>query len=207
MWMEILTAFDSCSNTTLVHKELVDEGRINVIKTQDSSNIKGIGGTTKGKVVTMDLTNRHGTRIRINASVVDEIATLKKKDKARFDLLTEESAEEVRRQEGYENITKNNFQLVPGGKIQMLVGLDVGNDFFPKEISTFRSGLKVSEHRMKLSDPNRFLGFSGSFPAHFTSMYSPRNHPRALLMQECPQQLQEEEKSVFRKTASVQNQR
>ena len=28
-------------------------------------------------------------------------------------------------------------------------------------------------------------------------MYSPENHPRALLMQECPQQLQEEEKSVF----------
>ena len=200
---EILAAFDSCSSTTLIHRELVDEGRIKVIKPQDNSNIKGIGGTTKGKVVTMDLTNRYGTRIRINASVVDEIATLKKKDKARFELLTEESAEEVRRQEGYENITKNNFQLVPGGKIQLLIGLDVGNDFFPKEISTFRSGLKVSEHRMKLSDPNRFLGFSGSFPAHFTSMYSPRNHPRALLMQECPQQLQEEEKSVFHETASV----
>ena len=204
---EILTAFDSCSNTTLVHKELIDEGKINVIEIRDSSNIKGIGGTTKGKVVTMDLTNRDGKRIRINASVANEIATLKKKDKARFDILTEDSAEEVRRQEGYENITKNNFQMVPGGKIQMLVGLDVGNDFFPKEISTFRSGLKVSEHRMKLSDPNRFLGFSGSFPAHFTSMYSPRNHPRALLMQECPQQLQEEEKSVFHKAASAQNQR
>ena len=107
---------------------------------------------TKGKVVTMDLTNRYGTRIRINASVVDEIATLKKKDKARFDLLTEESAEEVKRQEGYENITKDNFQQVPGGKIQMLLGLDIGNDFLPREILTFRSGLKVSEHRVKLSD-------------------------------------------------------
>ena len=134
---EILTAFDSCSNTTLIHKELIDEGKVNVIKTQDSSNIKGIGGTATGKVVTMDLTNKYGTRIRINASVVDEIATLKKKDKARYDLLTEESAEEVRRQKGYENLTKNNFQLVPGGKIQLLIGLDVGNDFFPKEISTF----------------------------------------------------------------------
>ena len=45
----------------------------------------------------MELSNRYGTRIRINASVVDEIATLKMKDKARFDLLTEESAEEVKR--------------------------------------------------------------------------------------------------------------
>ena len=114
---EILAAFDSCSSTTLVHKELIEEGRIVVGETRDDSNIKGIGGMTKGKVVTMELTNRYGTRIRINASVVDEIATLKKKDKARFDLLTEESAEEVKRQEGYENITKKNFQQVPGGKI------------------------------------------------------------------------------------------
>ena len=89
----------------------------------------------------------------------------------------------------------------------MLVGLDIGNDFFPKEISTFRSGLKISEHRMKLSNSKRFLGFSGSFPAHFASMYSPKDHPRALLMQECPQQLQEEERSVFHRPASVQSQR
>ena len=60
---EILAAFDSCSSTTLIHRELVDEERIEVIKTQDNSNIKGIGGMTKGKVVTMDLTNRFGTRI------------------------------------------------------------------------------------------------------------------------------------------------
>ena len=155
----------------------------------------------------MDLTNRYGTTIRINASVVDEIATIKKKDKTRYDLLIKESTEEVKRQKGYENITRDNFQLVPGGKIQLLIGLDVGNDFFPKEISTFRSGLKVSEHRMKLSEPGRFLGFSGSFPAHFSSMYSPESHPRALLMQECPRQLQEEEKSVFQMTASVQKKR
>ena len=90
----------------------------------------------------MDLTNRYGTRIRINASVVDEIATIKKKDKARHELLIKESTEEVKKQKGYENITRDKFQVVPGGKIQLLIGLDVGNDFFPKEISTFRSGLK-----------------------------------------------------------------
>ena len=204
---EILTAFDSCSNTTLIHKELINEGKVEVLKTEESSNIKGIGGTAKGKVVTMDLTNRYGTRVRIKASVVDEIATIKKKDKARYERLKDESAEEVKKKEGYENITTDNFQLVPGGKIQLLLGLDVGNDFFPKEISTFRSGLKVSEHRMKLSDPTRFLGFSGSFPAHFTSMYSQKNHPKALLMQENSQLLQEEEKSVFHVTASAQKKR
>ena len=77
---EILTAFDSCSDTTLIHKELVNEGKVEVISTQDNSNIKGIGGTAKGKVVEIDLTNRYGTKIRINAAVVDEIATIKKKD-------------------------------------------------------------------------------------------------------------------------------
>ena len=30
---EILTAFDSCSNTTLIHKDLVNEGKIQVLKT------------------------------------------------------------------------------------------------------------------------------------------------------------------------------
>ena len=80
---EILGAYDSCSSTSLIHKELVEEGKIVVKETTDDSNIKGIGGMAKGKVVTTEITNRYGTRIRINASVVDEIATLKKKDKAR----------------------------------------------------------------------------------------------------------------------------
>ena len=78
---EILTAFDSCSDTTLIHKELVNEGKVKVVNTQDSSNIKGIGGTAKGKVVEIYLTNRYGTKIKINAAVVDEIATIKNKDK------------------------------------------------------------------------------------------------------------------------------
>ena len=204
---EILTAFDSCSNTTLIHKELINEDKVKVLKTEESSNIKGIGGTAKGKVVEFEVTNRYGTRARIKASVVDEITTIKNKDKNRYEKLKNESAEEVKKVKGYENATADNFQLVPGGKIQLLLGLDVGNDFFPKEISTFRSGLKVSEHRMKLSDPTRFLGFSGSFPAQFTPMYSQENHPRALLMQENPQVLQEEEKSVFRVPASAQKKR
>ena len=204
---EILTAFDSCSDTILIHRELVDGGKVKVVSTQNNSNIKGIGGTAKGKVVELHLTNRDGTTIKINAAVVDQIATIKKKDKDRYDSLIKDSTEEVKRYKGYENISRDNFQQVPGGKIQLLLGLDAGMDFFPKDIRTFQSGLKVSEHRMKLSEPGRFLGLSGSFPRRFSSMYSPKNHPRALLMQECPQQLQEEEKSVFRITASVQKKR
>ena len=135
----------------------------------------------------MILSGRDGRQIKINASIVDEIATIKKKDKTRYEMVTKESADAVRRIKGYENITENNFQRVPGGKIQMLLGLDIGRDFFPKEISTYKCGLQISEYRIKLFDENRYLGFSGSFPAHFTSMYTPDNHPKALLMQECPQ--------------------
>ena len=54
-------------------------------------------------IAEMDLSNIYDTRIRINASVVNEIATLKKKDKARFDSVTEESAEE---EQGHCNIKK-----------------------------------------------------------------------------------------------------
>ena len=38
---EILTAFDSCSNTTLIHKDLVNENKVKVLKTEENSNIKG----------------------------------------------------------------------------------------------------------------------------------------------------------------------
>merc|ERR1711873_105578 len=200
---EILTAFDNCSNTTLIHKDLINEGKIQVLKTEEKSSIKGIGGTAKGKVVEFEITNRVGTRIKIKASVVDEIANIKNKDVERYKKLIYDSTEEVKKVKGYEKATIDNFQLVPGGKIQLLLGLDVGSDFFPKEISTFKSGLKVSEYRMSLADPSRFLGFSGCFPAKFTPMYSPENHPRTLLMQEDPKIVQEEEKSVFRMPASA----
>ena len=85
----------------------------------------------------MILSGRDGRQIKINASIVDEIATIKKLDKKRFEMLTKESADAVRRITGYENIKENNFQRVPGGKIQMLLGLDIGRDIFPKEISTY----------------------------------------------------------------------
>ena len=79
----------------------------------------------------------------------------------------------------------------------------MGHDFFPKEISTFKSGLKVSEYRLSLSDPSRFLGFSGSFPAKFTPKDSPENHPRTLLMQEDPKSVHENGNSVFQAPASA----
>ena len=86
------------------------------------------------------------------------------------------------------------------GKIELLLGLDAGHDFFPKEISTYRSGLKISEYRIH---PSRFLGFSGSFPAKYPPMYSPKDHPKTLLIQEDPKSVHENGNSVFRAPASA----
>ena len=58
---EVLAAFDTCSTTTLIHRELVEGGKIKVTGTKDDAEINGIGGIAKGRVV------------------VDEITTLRKK--------------------------------------------------------------------------------------------------------------------------------
>ena len=75
---EVLAAFDSCSTSTLIHRELIDEGKLEVTKTSSSSNINGIGGVAKGKVVEVKLHSRNKEKsIVINATVVDEIMQLK----------------------------------------------------------------------------------------------------------------------------------
>ena len=139
----------------------------------------------------------------INATVVDEIMQLPIKNEDRFDQLTKASAEALRNKEGLTKVTKDNFQQVPGGKIQILIGQNVGQDFFPREIATFTCGLKVSIHQIKLHNENRFLVFSGRFPAQFTTMYTLNDHPRALVIQEFPRRYEHEEESVFQEDASA----
>ena len=197
---KVLTTFDNCSNATLILEDLIQEGRIKVLHTEESSNIEGIGGAAKGKVVEFEISNRFGKRIRIKASVVDKIAFVPPLEKENYKELIDASVQEVRKAKGFENATADNFQMVPGGKIELLLGLDAGNDFFPKEISTYRSGLKISQYRMNMFDPTRTLGFSGSFPAKYTPMYLPAEYPKALIMQENPKI---DTTSVFRIPASV----
>ena len=146
---EVLAAFDSCSSTTLIERELTEEGNMKLEKTTESSKIAGIGGTTNGEIVSLILSSRDGRQIKINASIVEEIATIKKKDANRFELVTKESTDAVKKIKGYENITEDNFQKVPGGRIQMLLGLDIGRDFFPKEISTYKCCLQISVVRQR----------------------------------------------------------
>merc|ERR1711872_526279 len=98
---KVLTTFDNCSNATLIHKDLIHEGKIKVLKTEESSSIKGIGGTAKGKVVEFEISNREGTRIRIKASVVDKIAFVPTKDEQRYKELIHDSIEEVKEAKGY----------------------------------------------------------------------------------------------------------
>ena len=76
---EVLAAFDSCSSTTLIERKLTEEKGIQFERTDEESKIAGIGGTTDGMVVSLVLTNRNGRQIRINASIVEEIATKERK--------------------------------------------------------------------------------------------------------------------------------
>ena len=91
--------------------------------------------------------------------------------------MTKSSVEALKKKKEVRAITVDNFQQAPGGKIQMLIGQNVGQDFFPHEIATSTCGLRVSMHRIELYDETRYLGFSGRFPAHFSPMYTINDHP------------------------------
>ena len=91
---EVLAAFDTCSTATLIHRELIDEGKVKVAETEDDTEINGIVGIAKGRIVELELENRFGTKtIIVKATVVDEITTLREKNQDRFSLLTKESAD------------------------------------------------------------------------------------------------------------------
>ena len=74
---EVLAAFDTCSTATIIHRELIEEGQLEVTETSNNSNINGIGGVAKGRVVAIVLENQNRDKsIMIHATVVDEISTL-----------------------------------------------------------------------------------------------------------------------------------
>ena len=125
------------------------------------------------------------------------------KDEDRFKQLTKSSVEALRRKKEFRAITQDNVQQVPGGKIQMLIGQNVGQDFFPHEIATFTCGLKVSMHQIRVHDEKRYFGFSGRFPVQFSAMYNINDHPKVLAIQEFPHQPEHEEEQVFQEAASA----
>merc|ERR1712163_12291 len=105
---KVLTTFDNCSNVTLILEDLIKEGRIKVLHTEESSNIEGIGGAAKGKVVEFEISNRFGKRIRIKASVVDKIAFVPPLQQENYKELIDASVQEVRKAKGFENATADN---------------------------------------------------------------------------------------------------
>ena len=84
-----------------------------------------------------------------------------------------------------------------------MIGQNLGQNFFPEEIAILDCGLKISRHQIELDDDTRYLGFSGAFPTHFSPMYNELEHPKALLIQERPQQVDHEKEQVFRVNASA----
>ena len=68
----------------------------------------------------------------ITATLVDEIMRLPPKNEDRFEQLTKSSVEALKKRKEFRAITENNFQQAPGGKTQMLIGQNVGQDFFPR---------------------------------------------------------------------------
>ena len=126
-----------------------------VTEDTDDAEINGIGGVAKGRVVELNLESRTGVKtIVIKATVVDEIMNLRKKHENRFSLLRKENADALKKKKGFEKVTKENFQQVPGGKIQMLLGQNIGQDFYPREIATFTCSLKISIHQIKFLTKN-----------------------------------------------------
>ena len=87
-----------------------------VTETSSNSNINGIGGVAKGKVVEIELESRNKEKsIVINATVVDEIMHLQREDVERFNKLTKSSAEALRKREGFaksQKVISNKSQEV-----------------------------------------------------------------------------------------------
>ena len=201
---KVLTAFDNASTSTLLLHELVEEGKIEFQPTTNKSKINGIGGSARGDLVEVKLHSRNKERsIIITAAIVDKIMIMPSKVEDRYKRVTQLTVDYLNKKQDFGTITENNFQQAPGGKIQMLIGQNVGQDFFPKEIATFDCGLKVFKHRIHLYDEARNLGFSGRFPSGFSPMYSINEHPKVLAIQDNPQQAEHEEDQVFHPVASV----
>ena len=67
--------------------------------------------------------------IVITAAVVDEIMQLPQKNENRYEQLTKSSVEALKKKKEFGAITEGNFQQAPGGKTQVLIGQNVGQDF------------------------------------------------------------------------------
>ena len=63
---------------------------------------------------------------RITAAVVDEIMTMHPRNKKSFEQVTQLSVNALNKEPKYKSIKKDDFQQVLGGRIQMLIGQNLG---------------------------------------------------------------------------------
>ena len=103
---------------TLLLRELVEEGQIEIKEILNKSKINGIGGAARGELVEVKLHSRNKERsIVITAAIVDEIMQMPTKDENRFKQITKLSVEALNKKKEFRTITEDNFQQAPGGKI------------------------------------------------------------------------------------------
>ena len=93
---------------------------------------------------------------------------------------SQQSVDRLRKISGYEGIQEENFQQGLGGPIEILIGQNIGQDFFPQPIVELDCGLKISKMRIPLQDENRYLSFSGRLPTPFVPIYNKDERFRAL---------------------------
>ena len=87
---KVLTVFDNASTTTLLLRDLVKSGKIDVVHTTDTSKVKGIGGGANAEMVEILLhTKDRKKSARITAAVVDEIMTMHPRNKKSFEQVTQ----------------------------------------------------------------------------------------------------------------------
>ena len=170
---KVLIVFDNASTITLHLQDLTEDGKINIVQTTNTSKVKGIGGAANAEAVEIILHTRNKERsIIVTAAIVDEIMVLPPKENDRFKHITQLSVNALNKEPKYGAVAESNFQKVLGGKIQILIGQSIGQEFFQEEISTLNCGLKMSRHRIQVYDESRYPGFSGRFSARFSPMYN-----------------------------------
>ena len=174
-----------------------------------NADIQGIGGNAEGKTVEITLRKRGGEApARVTAAIVPNITRIMKKDENVFRQLINSSVNELKHQPNAQGIHERKFQMCTGGRVDMLLGQNMGQDYFPTEVAILSKdntkGLKISRHQIELQDETKEFGISGSFPKIFSYMYDKETHPKTLTIQENLQQAQEEIDSVFPQDASVE---
>ena len=141
-----LAMFDTASNTTLILRELIENGTVRAEYTNDRQLVKGTGNISESTdVAEVVLTRTDGKTIKVHALVVDNIVNTEIKSKYNIEQVTQQCVEKMKKISGYDGIRKDNFQKVLGGRVKVLFGQNVGLDFFPKPVLELEGGLRISK--------------------------------------------------------------